>query len=69
MFIRNRGTLKAFYFCYIERHLDTHRQLKDGMEKAGVDSIFGGFNIEVLAPEFAKSIDSNAYIYKLTPKK
>jgi hypothetical protein len=39
------------------------------MEKAGVDTIFGGFNIEVLAPEFAKSIDSNAYIYKLTSKK
>jgi len=39
------------------------------MENAGVDTLFGGFNIEVVAPEFAKSIDPNAYIYKLTPKK
>ena len=69
MFTRNRDTLKAFYFCYIERHIETHRQLKEGMENAGVDTVFGGFNIEVVAPEFAKSIDPNAYIYKLTPKK
>jgi hypothetical protein len=69
LFSRNRATLKAFYFCYIERSRETHRTLKKAMESAGLDEEFGGFNIEVVAPEFAQSIDPNAYIYKLTAKK
>lgn len=59
--------MKAFYFCYIERSRETHRMLKDEMNKAGIEE-FGGFNIETVGEDMAKSIDANSYIYKLTAK-
>jgi hypothetical protein len=37
------------------------------MEAAGIKE-FGGFNIELVGNEFAKSIDPDAFIYKLTAK-
>jgi hypothetical protein len=32
IFQRNRATVKAFYFCYIERAVVTHDLLKEAME-------------------------------------
>ena len=65
--MRNESILRAFYFCYIERAVSTHNELKEAMNKAGIDE-FGGFLVEEEGSDFAKSIDKNAYIYKVTKK-
>ena len=65
--MRNESILRAFYFCYIERAVSTHNELKEAMNKAGIDE-FGGFLVEEVGSDFAKSIDKNAYIYKVTKK-
>ena len=43
----------------------THALLKEGLNKAGIEE-FGGFKVEIVADELAKSIDINAVIYKIT---
>ena len=39
--------------------------MKQEMAAAGIEE-FGGFLIEEIATDFAKAIDANSYIYKLT---
>jgi hypothetical protein len=41
--------------------------LKEAMAKAGLEE-FGGFHIETVGEELARSIDPYSFIYKLTPK-
>jgi hypothetical protein len=65
--MRNETTLRAFYFCYIERAVSTHNELKEAMNKAG-NQEFGGFLVEEIGIEFTKKIDKDAYIYKVTRK-
>lgn len=67
LFSRNSSSLKAFYFCYIERAVLTHKLLREGLFSAGIEE-FGGFNVEEVGSDFAKSIDKDAYIYKVTKK-
>jgi hypothetical protein len=45
----------------------THSLLKEGLFSSGLEE-FGGFNVEEVGRELAKSIDPNAYIYKVTAK-